>query len=91
MLAILIMFTKCERVFSSAKHLFTNTRNYLNLNIIKANECLRHWFGKPEEDEADQGAKESKEATIKAMEESDIEDDIVYKVDSDNEIVWKDD
>jgi hypothetical protein len=33
------------------------------------------------------------EAATKAREDnkSDIEDDIVYKVDSDNEILWKDD
>jgi hypothetical protein len=91
MLAIPMMSAECERVFSSAKHLLTDTRNHLNPDIIEANECLRHWFGKPEEDEADQGAEESKEATTKAMEESDMEDDMVYEVDSDNEIVWKDD
>jgi hypothetical protein len=93
MLAIPMMSAECERVFSSAKHLLTNTCNRLNPDIIKANECLRHWFGKPEEDEADQEAEVIEEAAIKTRKdnESDMEDDIVYEVDSDDEIVWKDD
>jgi hypothetical protein len=93
MLAIPMMSAECERVFSSAKHLLTDTRNRLNPDIIEANECLRHWFGKPEEDEADQEAEVLEEAATKTRKdnESDMEDDIVYEVDSDDEIVWKDD
>jgi len=46
MLAILLISAKCERVFSSIKHLVTNSRNYLKANIIKANECLKSWYGR---------------------------------------------
>lgn len=49
MLAIPMMSAECERVFSSAKHLITDARNRLRPDIIEANECLKHWFGKPEE------------------------------------------
>jgi hypothetical protein len=88
-----MMSVKCERFFSSAKHLLTDTCNRLNPDIIEANECLRHWFSKPEEDKADQEAEVLEEVVIKTRKdnESNIEDDIVYKVDSDDEIVWKDD
>ena len=93
MLAIPMMSAKCERVFSSAKHLFTDTRSRLNPDIIEANECLRHWFGKLEEDKADQEAKVLEEVATKARKDnkSDLEDNIVYKVDSDDEIVQRDD
>ena len=93
MLAILMMSVECKRVFSSAKHLLIDTCNRLNPDIIEANECLRHWFSKPEEDEVDQEAEVIEEAVTKTRKdnESDIEDDIVYEVDSDDEIVWKDD
>ena len=47
MLAIPLMSAECERVFSSAKHLLTNPRNRLKADIIKANECLKSWFGRP--------------------------------------------
>ena len=47
MLAILLMSAECERVFSSAKHLLTNSRNCLKADIIEANECLKSWFGRP--------------------------------------------
>ena len=53
MLAIPMMSVEYERVFSSAKHLLIDTCNWLNPNIIEANECLRHWFSKLEEDEVD--------------------------------------
>jgi hAT family C-terminal dimerisation region len=53
MLTIPMMSVECEKVFSSAKHLITDSRNRLNLEIIEANECLKHWFGKPEEQESD--------------------------------------
>jgi len=105
MLAIPMMSAECERVFSSAKHLLTDDRNRLNPDIIEANECLKHWFGKPEE-ETDQKSKASEEATAtdqkseaseevavtdtKEDDESDVEDGVVYEVDSDGEIVWKD-
>jgi hAT family C-terminal dimerisation region len=51
MLAIPMMSAECERIFSRPKHLITDSRNRLNPEIIEANECLKHWFGKPEEQE----------------------------------------
>jgi hypothetical protein len=42
MLAIPMMSAECERVFSSAKHLITDSRNRLRSDIIEANECLKH-------------------------------------------------
>lgn len=51
MLAIPAMSAECERVFSSAKHLITDARNRLDPGIIEANECLKHWFGLPKEEE----------------------------------------
>jgi len=47
MLDIPLISTKCERVFSSAKYLVTNSRNCLKANIIKANKCLKSWYGRP--------------------------------------------
>jgi hypothetical protein len=84
MLAILMMSTECERVFSSAKHLLTDSRNCLYPDIIKANECLKHWFSKPE-NEVDQEAdalEKAVAAKARVDNESDIEDDIYYKVNS---------
>ena len=104
MLAIPMMSAECERVFSSAKHLITDARNRLNPDIIEANECLKHWFGKPTEETdqksgASEGAaatdqksdvSEEVEATDTKDDESDVEDGVIYEVDSDGEIVWKD-
>jgi hypothetical protein len=93
MLAIPMMSAECERVFSSAKHLITDARNRLYPDIVEANECLKHWYGKPEEEEADQEADASEEAVAmkaKKENESDMEDDVDYEVDSDGEIVLKD-
>jgi hAT family C-terminal dimerisation region len=89
MLSIPMMSAECERVFSSAKHLVTDSRNRLNSDIIEANECLRHWFGKPEEQEdPDLEADDSYQAaTTKNENESDVEDSIEYELDSDGEIV----
>jgi len=92
MLAIPMMSAECERVFSSAKHLLTDTRNRLNPDIIEANECLKHWFGKPME-EMNQESEVSEEVVVtdtKKDDESDVEDGVVYEVDSEGEIVWKD-
>jgi hypothetical protein len=89
MLAIPMMSAECERVFSSAKHLITDARNRLRPDIIEANECLKHWFDKPKE-ETDQESEASEELAAKKNDESDVEDGIVYEVDSDGEIVWKD-
>jgi len=46
MLAILLISAKCERVFSSAKCLITDSRNRLKADIIEANECLKSWYGR---------------------------------------------
>ena len=48
MLAIPLMNAKYERIFSSAKYLITDSCNRLKANIIKANKCLKSWFGRPE-------------------------------------------
>lgn len=48
MLAILLISVKYKRVFNSIKHLVTNSRNCLKANIIKANKCLKSWYGRPE-------------------------------------------
>lgn len=111
MLAIPMMSAECERVFSSAKHLITDSRNRLRPDIIEANECLKHWFGKLEQIDqkamADQKPKgsasdekaeasdeiEEAEALLADMnkgDESDVEDEVCYEVDSDGEVVWKD-
>jgi hAT family C-terminal dimerisation region len=96
MLAIPMMSAECERVFSSAKHLVTDSRNRLNPEIIEANECLRHWFGKLEpelqEPDSEAAAAEEDEMTTASNEnyESDTVDDIVYQLDSDGEIVIED-
>ena len=41
------MSDECERVFSSCKLLLEARRNRLRMDIIEANELLRHWFGPP--------------------------------------------
>ena len=46
MLAILLISAKYKRVFSSIKHLITNSYNYLKANIIKANKCLKSQYGR---------------------------------------------
>ena len=46
MLAILLISAKYKRVFSSAKHLITNSYNRLKANIVKANKCLKSWYGR---------------------------------------------
>ena len=117
MLAIPAMSAECERVFSSAKHLITDARNRLNPDIIEANQCLKHWFGKAEEEKDSKEEKGSKEENgpkdktgpkleeaeaseeemllryslrIKKGYESDVEDEVMYEVESDDEIVWRD-
>ena len=91
MLAIPMMSAECERVFSSAKHLVTDSRNRLNPDIIEANECLRHWFGKPEEDPDLEVAEADDQATTTKDEpESDPEDGIDYELDSDGEVTIRD-
>ena len=43
-LAILFINAECKKVFSSAKHLVTNTCNYFKADIIETNECLKFWY-----------------------------------------------
>ena len=38
---------KCERLFSSCKILLEDRRSRLQIDIIEANKCLRHWYGPP--------------------------------------------
>jgi len=47
-LAVPPMSDEIERVFSSAKLLLTDRRSRLKMDIIKANECLQSWYGRPE-------------------------------------------
>ncbi|OCL00296.1 uncharacterized protein K441DRAFT_719025 [Cenococcum geophilum 1.58] len=47
MLAIPLISAKYERVFSSTKYLVINSRSYLKADIIKANKCLKSWYGRP--------------------------------------------
>ncbi len=49
LLAIPQMSDECERIFSSAKHLISDTRNRLHIDIIDACECLNSWLGKTSE------------------------------------------
>jgi hypothetical protein len=42
------MSDEVERLFSSAKILLEDRRARLKMDIIEANECLRHFYGKPE-------------------------------------------
>ena len=32
---------------AASKHLISDSRNRLNMDIIEANECLKNWFGSP--------------------------------------------
>ena len=41
------MLDKCERLFSSYKILLEDRRSRLQMDIIEANKCLRHWYGPP--------------------------------------------
>lgn len=47
-LAIPPMSDDCERLFSSAKILLEDRRSRLRMDIIEANECLRHSYGPPQ-------------------------------------------
>ena len=44
MLSIPAMSTECERVFSSAKLLISDTRNRLGDDIIEVSECMKSWL-----------------------------------------------
>ena len=44
MLAIPLISAKCERVFSSVKHLITNSRNCFKADIIEINKCLKSQY-----------------------------------------------
>ena len=41
------MSDECERLFSSCKILLEDRRSRLRMDIIEANECLRHSYGPP--------------------------------------------
>jgi hAT family protein len=78
-----MMFAECERVLFECKNLVTDSRNRLNPDIIEANECFKHWLGKPEEQESgsDQEKTEADQATTtlktKNENESDTEDGVL--------------
>ena len=46
-LAVPPMSDECGRLFSSCKILLEDRRSRLQMDIIEANECLRHWYGPP--------------------------------------------
>ncbi len=48
------MSDEVERLFSSAKILLEDRRARLKIDIIEANECLRHFYGKPEKGSFDE-------------------------------------
>ncbi|KAG7413394.1 putative AC transposase [Fusarium oxysporum f. sp. raphani] len=48
-LALPPMSDECERLFSSAKLLLTDHRSRLWMDVIEASECLRAWYGRPEQ------------------------------------------
>ncbi|KAM5529528.1 transposase-like protein [Fusarium oxysporum f. sp. phaseoli] len=48
-LALPPMSDECERLFSSAKLLLTDRRSRLRMDVIEASECLRAWYGRPEQ------------------------------------------
>ena len=48
------MSDEVERLFSSAKILLKDRRARLKMDIIEANECLRHFYGKPEKGSFDE-------------------------------------
>jgi hypothetical protein len=97
MLAIPMMSAEYERVFSNVKHFLTNARNRLNHNIIETNECLKYWFGKPakkvdqkaetSEEAAEEAAEKASVTKIKKDNESETENNVIYEIDSDGEIV----
>ncbi|EFZ03841.1 Ribonuclease H-like protein [Metarhizium robertsii ARSEF 23] len=52
--AISPMSDECERLFSSSKLTIVDRRGRLKADIIEACECLRAWYGKPQdEDDSD--------------------------------------
>ena len=42
------MSDECERLFSSCKILLEDRRSRLRMDVIEANECLRHSYGPPQ-------------------------------------------
>ena len=47
-LAVPPMSDECERLFSSCKILLEDRRSRLRMDIVEANECLRHSYGPPQ-------------------------------------------
>ncbi|CCE30561.1 uncharacterized protein CPUR_04409 [Claviceps purpurea 20.1] len=47
------MSDDCERLFSSAKMLLSDSRSRLKMDIIEGGECLRQWLGVIDQDDAD--------------------------------------
>lgn len=64
MLAIPPMSDECERIFSSTKHLISDSRNRLHMDVIDASECLKSWLGEAS-DGVESLSKEAEEETHK--------------------------
>ena len=48
-LAVPAMSDECERLFNSAEILLTDRRSRLKIDVIEASECLRSWYGPPQQ------------------------------------------
>jgi hypothetical protein len=55
-LALPPMSDECRRLFSSAKLLLTDHRSRLRMDVIETSECLRAWYGRPEQKAFDDSA-----------------------------------
>ena len=94
-LAILLINVECECVFSSTKYLITDSCNRLKADIIKANKCLKSWFGrlkprafdkgnnfdinKQEREEGEEAVKEIYKGVDKSLDEDDDQGDAKVK------------
>jgi len=91
MLSIPMMSAECERVFSSAKLLISDTRNRLSVDIIEANECLKAWYGRPKEETTDVDIRQELGKEIRGLGGIDVvygkkDDSISAEVNSDQEL-----
>jgi hypothetical protein len=64
MLAIPPMSDECERIFSSTKHLISDSHNRLHMDVIDASECLKSWLGEAS-DGVESLSKEAEEEIIR--------------------------
>ena len=85
-----MMSAECERVFSSAKLLISDTRNQLSVDIIEANKCLKAWYGCPKKETIDVDIQQELVKEIKSLEGTDFiyrkkDDGISAEMNSDQE------